>query len=506
MSYTYHSAFAGIGGMTMGLKPLGFKGVTAWEYDPTTKIQHAQNAHKLLHPEIEVQGDIREVNVREISHVDLFCFTPPCQAFSMAGAGHGTDFICLDCGEIYIPDTTEMSERIGTCPECEGMSVPQDDRGVLTFDALKIVQATRPKMLFMENVKGLLSHGKGHTLTSIVELINSLGYLVDFRILNSKYFDVAQNRERIYLVAVREDLKPAEGWHIPHLRTVEMKRKQSLKQKGVKAFNFNWPEQEEIRTSLREFLEPYVEDKYYIAQKRVYPLAEELEKTPLKDIPKNTVVRVTLPNGYEAEYVFNTLFNYFVANSFLQETRGTGYRFKLLDSESSDGIASTITVREGLRMESNYLVEAVPLSEGSLTFSLKCPEIDKFMDTILVIGRVDYRGFDLNKRVYGVNGQAPAILAQSGGNNHPKVAETLLKLHMNEGTEELYDILTEYRVRRLTPVECLRLQAVPEEAIETLREHFTDSQLYKFAGNGLTTTVITAIGKEIKALLDEVSQ
>lgn len=90
--FTYASAFAGIGGMTLGLKPLGGEGVLAWEYDPTEKRrQYAQDAHKLLHPEIPVHGDICEANTDEIPDFDVFCFTPPCQAFSVAGKRGGFD-------------------------------------------------------------------------------------------------------------------------------------------------------------------------------------------------------------------------------------------------------------------------------------------------------------------------------------------------------------------------------------------------------------------------------
>lgn len=239
MMYTYHSAFAGIGGMTMGLKPLGFKGLVAWEYEPSRKRQITQEAHRLLHPEIEVRGDIREETAADLPHTDLFCFTPPCQTFSTAGKREGANFICSECEEIHSPDIDEVMQGVGTCATCGNLTLPRDDRGVLTYDALKIVQATKPKMLFMENVRGLIMHNKGLTLQTILQAIQALGYYSDFALLDSQQFGVAQRRVRFYLVAIRKDLHKTEKW-----KPVENKRLNQLKEQyqtmGIEGFNFNW--------------------------------------------------------------------------------------------------------------------------------------------------------------------------------------------------------------------------------------------------------------------------
>ena len=150
-SFTYGSAFSGIGGMTMGLKPLGGVGVAAWEYDPTEKrTQYAQDAHRLLHPEIPLYGDICEAKPEELPDFDVFCFTPPCQSFSIAGKRGGFE----------------------------------DTRGTLTFNALQIAKVKQPKILFMENVKGMVNHDKGNTMGTIVRAINDIGYTVDFTVLS----------------------------------------------------------------------------------------------------------------------------------------------------------------------------------------------------------------------------------------------------------------------------------------------------------------------------------
>ncbi|MGE7843901.1 DNA (cytosine-5-)-methyltransferase [Lysinibacillus sp. NPDC093712] len=403
-SFTYASAFAGIGGMTLGLKPLGGEGVIAWEYDSTEKRrQYAQDAHKLLHPSIPVHGDICEANTDELPDFDVFCFTPPCQSFSVAGKRGGFD----------------------------------DTRGTLTFEALRIAKAKKPKILFMENVKGLVNHDKGNTMGTIIHAINEIGYTVDFTVLNSKYFDVAQNRERVYLIAVRDDLIMPEPWSGVKGTTMLPKAKKRYQEEGAKTFNFDWPEQTEVRKRLRDFLESEVDEKYYIDEEKTAKLVAQLEKT--------------------------------------------------------------------------------------------YPAVDERDPNML--GHIELKGHDAIRRVYsptgqGPTGQGPTLTTMGGGHREPKIAEevrpclTPLREEKRQNgprfkgnDAESHTITTQdrhgvaigispkYRIRKLTPTECLRLQSVSDDVIDALSTQFSDSRLYKFAGNGLTTNVITAIGERLLTYL-----
>src|SRR5699024_12182782 len=78
------------------------------------------------------------------------------------------------------------------------------------FDIARIAAVKKPKALLLENVKGLINHDKGNTLDTMIKTLNDIGYVVDFDVLNSKYFGVPQNRERIFIVAIRKDLIEAE--------------------------------------------------------------------------------------------------------------------------------------------------------------------------------------------------------------------------------------------------------------------------------------------------------
>ncbi len=76
----------------------------------------------------------------------------------------------------------------------------QDTRGTLFFDLARILKAKRPRLLLFENVKGLLSHDQGRTFWTIIAALDELGYGVQWQVLNSKNFGVPQNRERVLIV------------------------------------------------------------------------------------------------------------------------------------------------------------------------------------------------------------------------------------------------------------------------------------------------------------------
>jgi len=113
-----------------------------------------------------VEADISTVNVNSIPKHQLLTAGFPCQAFSIAGKRKGF----------------------------------QDTRGTLFYHIIRVAEAKRPKLLLLENVKGLLSHDKGLTFQVIIESLDELGYLVEWQVLNSKYFGVPQNRERVFIV------------------------------------------------------------------------------------------------------------------------------------------------------------------------------------------------------------------------------------------------------------------------------------------------------------------
>lgn len=172
--------FAGIGGIRLGFdKVFGneIKTVFVSELDEFANKTYRANFHDSL----TIAGDITKIDERDIPEFDICLAGFPCQAFSMAGRHMGFD-----------------DDYKGIC------------RGTLFMDVARICEHHKPKVIFCENVKGLTIHDRGRTFRVICQTFENLGYKVFSQILNSKDFGVPQNRERIYIVAFREDIAPKE--------------------------------------------------------------------------------------------------------------------------------------------------------------------------------------------------------------------------------------------------------------------------------------------------------
>lgn len=172
--------FAGIGGIRMGFdRAFGddIETVFVSEWD-----ENAQKTYKANYGgNFEIAGDITKIDEKDIPDFDICLAGFPCQAFSMAGQRKGFD-----------------DDYKGNC------------RGTLFLDVARICEYHKPKVIFCENVKGLVIHDRGRTFKIIQKTFEDLGYKVFSKVLNSKDFGVPQNRERIYIVAFRNDIAPEE--------------------------------------------------------------------------------------------------------------------------------------------------------------------------------------------------------------------------------------------------------------------------------------------------------
>ena len=172
--------FVGIGGIRLGFEQAFGKSletVFVSEWDKFAQKTYKANFKKPT----DIAGDITEIHEKNIPEFDICLAGFPCQAFSLAG------------------------QRKGFKDDYKGMS-----RGTLFFEVARICAEHKPKIIFCENVKGLTVHDKGKTFKIIVETLKEIGYTVFDKILNSRDFGVPQNRERIYIVAFRNDIAPKE--------------------------------------------------------------------------------------------------------------------------------------------------------------------------------------------------------------------------------------------------------------------------------------------------------
>lgn len=159
--------FAGIGGIRCGLeqaaRSAGYNPVCVFtsEIKPyAVKVLHEN------HPAETITGDITQVETSDIPDFDILCAGFPCQAFSSAGKRQGF----------------------------------ADTRGTMFFQVERILRDKQPQGFILENVEGLVNHDGGRTLEVITQHLDALDYQYDFRVLNSKFFGVPQERKRIYIV------------------------------------------------------------------------------------------------------------------------------------------------------------------------------------------------------------------------------------------------------------------------------------------------------------------
>ena len=154
--------FSGIGGFDLGFNRNGLECVGYSEIDKYAIQIYEKNFGK----EIKNYGDATKINAGELPDFDILCGGFPCQSFSIAGKRRGFE----------------------------------DTRGTMFFEIARILEVKRPSYFVLENVKGLLSHDKGKTFTKILQTLDELGYNFEWMVLNSKFFGVPQNRERVFII------------------------------------------------------------------------------------------------------------------------------------------------------------------------------------------------------------------------------------------------------------------------------------------------------------------
>lgn len=167
-TFTFIDLFAGIGGFRLALQQLGGKCIFSSEWDKQAQKTYYANFGEIPFGDITLESTKKYIPER----FDILCAGFPCQSFSIAGKREGFN----------------------------------DVRGTLFFDVAEILRRKQPDAFLLENVKGLIGHDKGRTLSTILRVLREdLGYYVpEPEVLNAKDFGVPQNRERIFIVGFHE--------------------------------------------------------------------------------------------------------------------------------------------------------------------------------------------------------------------------------------------------------------------------------------------------------------
>lgn len=485
--------FAGVGAQVAALKRLGvdYKVVGISEID-----KYAIQSYNAINGPTFNYGDITKIPM--LDYADLWTYSFPCQDLSVAGKQAG------------ISEGT----RSGLLLHVER----------LLENA--VIMGNQPKYLLLENVKALVSKKFKPDFERWLSKLDFLGYNNYWQVLNAKDYGVPQNRERVFVVSIRKDV-------------------------DTKGYKF--PEKIPLTRKLKDVLEPVVDEKYYLSQDKVDKLVMNMDKEVSNTIRcgggstdgKHTWDMVAQPVNTDSDNCART-----ICSNYYKQTPdnvvGVGYgctsvieplacasRGRNPENPSDrtagapteqrleinqTGCSNTITTVE----KDNYVIQrAHGFNKGNI-FD-KAPTLTangKYQDNNYIIQEniniYPNSGNPQAGRVYNPKGISPALDTCQGGNRMPKILSMFNPYNHSEITDVAPTQTTQcghkttsstvlirynnYRIRKLTPLECWRLMDfTDEEFYAAYLSGVSNSQLYKQAGNSIVVAVLQAIFKELLA-------
>lgn len=439
------SDFSGVGAFDQALKRLGiqYETIFACDWDKYSRQTYIENYGEPKY----FPKDVYEREIPEES-LDIYMTSPPCQAFSLAGKRKGED----------------------------------DERGILFYNSHEFIHKNNPRYFIFENVKGLLSDANGTTFKVWIDMLggksvngnkvlfpneNSTPYHIYWQVLNAKHYGVPQNRERVFIIGIRDDADNS----------------------------FSFPKTQHLTKRLKDVLEDKVDDKYFLSKKMIsgfinHKQRHEQKGTGFKWQPKteDDVANALRANGAlcptdnsiqvksanKKGYEIATDQDVFILGYTKDEKGKVNKRNKLNHANtihtSTGGGGNTdqyvcIGAMTGRGDNNEQTLEE---RKDGLSNSLTTVQKDNLLKTNVI--NATYRhSFDGFK---GYNDLSPTIKSSVGSGN-----QILLN-----------------NIRRLTPKECFRLMDFPD----SFKWSVSDTQAYKQAGNSIVVNVLSQIINKLK--------
>lgn len=440
------SDFSGIGAFNQALNRLGIphEHIFACDMDKFARQSYIANyGDPSYFPENVYDRQIPKVPL------DIYMTSPPCQAFSLAGKRKGES----------------------------------DKRGILFYNSHEFIKKNKPRYFIFENVRGLLSDSSGKTFQRWLDFLGgksvngnpvifphekSVPYHVYYKVLNAKDYGVPQNRERVFIIGIRDD----------------------------KDNHFNWPKPFPLEKRLKDVLETNVDEKYFLSDKLIAGLTKKnyqdngfsFKPKTFNDVGSCVTARCfkmgsddnyikiksSTKSGFEIATEDDSI-NFSVSNSETRRGRvGKGVA-QTLDTGCQQGVL-IVAIRGRNPDNPNDRTAGVPtqqrleINQNGTSNTLTTVQ----KDNVVVMGQLKGGKWDKTHeqsgRVYDPEGIGATLHTMQGGNQHPK-------------------IFNDYRIRRLTPRECLRLMDFPD----TFKTVCSDRQTYKQAGNSIVVEVLKLI-------------
>ena len=331
-----------------------------------------------------------------------------------------------------------------------------DVRGTLFFNVADFIKINQPKCFILENVKGLLSHDKGRTFQKITDILHNgggtlngqmgfdsvndgLGYHVYYKVLNTKDFGIPQNRERVFIIGFKD-------WR-----------------------DFRFPKEFPLDITLKDLLDDDVDEKYFLSQKKINTLNEKIIETNNKRVNQNYQKhKGELEKGDFMDSYNQTIYKDVTPTITSRITGSNNYH---IFEGNSDVVIHNLQPRTGN-----------PKKGGTGHLSKKdgisyCLDTGNTMAVEWIADYINDEGLRIRK-----------------DNNSPCLSA---RRHSENDISTMPPIIKQNKIRRLTPLECWRLQGFTDEEFYKAQKVNSDTQLYKQAGNSMTVNVVVELLKKI---------
>lgn len=413
------SDFSGVGAFNQSLIRLGidYKEVFACDMDKYARQTFIANyGEPSYYP-----TDVYEREIPKES-LDIYMTSPPCQAFSLAGNRKGEE----------------------------------DKRGILFYNSHEFIQTNKPRFFVFENVKGLMSDNDGKTFGKWIEYLggksvngvltmfpheDSVPYHIYYQVLNAKDYGIPQNRERIFIIGIRDDVD----------NFFQFKKVQPLTKR------------------LKDVLEDDVDEKYYLSDRIIKGFLKHKDRHESKG------------TGFQwSPKEMNGIANCLRANAALAPTDNT----IKIKSATSNGYEVAEIGEDSINLEH-------PNSEtrrgrvGKSVAQTLTTSCNQGVAELIKVGSLYENDSDAG-RIYSTEGISVTLKSEGGGGG----AKT-----------GLYEV-DNYKIRKLTPLECGRLMDFPDSVVANAQKvKMSDSQLYKQFGNSICVGVLTTIIERINNII-----
>ena len=444
------SLFSGIGAFEKALDRLevNYELVNYCEID-----KYASKAYAMMHDcdESLNLGDITKIDTTALPNdIDLITYGFPCQDISLAGKQKGFE---------------EDGERT---------------RSGLFFEALRIIEDTKPRIAIAENVKNLVSKKFSKEFDIVLSSLEEAGYNNYWKILNAKDYGIPQNRERVFIVSIRKDLD-----------------------NGI----FEFPKPFELKSRLKDMLEDEVDEKYYISNKMIEYISAKGTKN-FKNCDSRINLEVARPlttdqnkRAGTTNYLSDGLPENFDLSAIdIKAVR----KYGIFDTETSKHQAGSVWDQDGLAptldtMQGGYRQPCIEIREKTKRGYKEAYEgdgvyLNRPHQKRVVVQHQMIQTLKTSGNDVGVVVSEPKIIrvgkTKSGGQRSEIISgEGISSCLSATDYKQPKQIENNLRIRKLTPLECFRLMGFDDDDFYKIKG-ISNTQLYKMAGNSIVVDVL----------------